>query len=137
MAVWTLMPVNKKSIEEVMYWEKDGKTIFFRQGWRGGSVTVTTADDNPPEIDLDGNDELSVYDLYDDHIVDVELDSFWDGCWSEWDWAVSDLTEEEQQEIQDAWDEDSYEAVEALGWEQTDTEVFFYGELSLERVTEN
>ena len=137
MAVWTLMPVNKKSIEEVMYWEKDGKTIFFRQGWRGGSVTITTADDNAPEIDLDGNDELSVYDLYDDHIVDVELDSFWDGCWSEWDWAVSDLTEEEQQQIQDAWDDDGYEAVEDLGWEQTDTEVFFYGELSLERINEN
>ena len=136
MAVWTLMPVNKKSIEEVMYWEKDGKTIFLRQGWRGGSVTVTTADDNKPDIDLD-SDEISVYDLYDDHIVDVELDSFWDGCWQEWDWAISGLTEEEQQEIEDAWDEDSYEAVEALGWEQTDTEVFFYGELSLERINEN
>ena len=40
MAVWTLMPANKKSIEEVVYWEKDGKTIFFRQGWRSvGSTT--------------------------------------------------------------------------------------------------
>ena len=136
MAVWTLMPVNKKSIEEVMYWEKDGKTVFFRQGWRGGSVTVTTADDNPPEIDLD-SDELSVYDLYDDHIVDVELDSFWDGCWGEWDWAVSGLTEEEQQEIEEAWDDNGYEGVEDLGWNQTDTEVYFYGELSLERINEN
>lgn len=136
MAVWTLMPVNKKSIEEVMYWEKDGKTVFFRQGWRGGSVTVTTADDNAPEIDLAG-DELSVYDLYDDHIVDVELDSFWDGCWGEWDWAVSGLTEEEQQEIEEAWDDNGYEGVEDLGWEQTDTEVYFYGELSLERINEN
>lgn len=136
MAVWTLMPVNKKSIEEVMYWEKDGKTVFFRQGWRGGSVTVTTADDNPPEIDLD-SDELSVYDLYDDHIVDVELDSFWDGCWGEWDWAVSSLTEEEQQEIEEAWDDNGYEGVEDLGWNQTDTEVYFYGELSLERINEN
>ena len=136
MAVWTMMPVNKKSIEEVMYWEKDGKTIFFRQGWRGGSVTVTTADDNPPEIDLD-SDELSVYDLYDDHIVDVELDSFWDGCWGEWDWAVSGLTEEEQQEIEEAWDDNGYEGVEDLGWNQTDTEVYFYGELSLERINEN
>jgi hypothetical protein len=136
MAVWTLMPVNKKSIEEVMYWEKDGKTVFFRQGWRGGSVTVTTADDKAPEIDLD-SDELSVYDLYDDHIVDVELDSFWDGCWGEWDWAVSGLTEEEQQEIEEAWDDNGYEGVEDLGWNQTDTEVYFYGELSLERINEN
>lgn len=137
MAVWTLMPVNKKSIEELMFWEKDGKVILFRQGWRGGSVTLVTADDNAPEIDLDGNEELDVYGLVDDHIVDVELDSFWDGCWGEWDWLDSGLTEEEQEEIQEAWDEDSYEAVEALGWEQTDAETYFYGELSLERVNEN
>lgn len=137
MAVWTLMPVNKKSIEELMFWEKDGKVILFRQGWRGGSVTLVTADDNAPEIDLDGNEELDVYGLVDDHIVDVELDSFWDGCWGEWDWLESGLTEEEQEEIQEAWDEDSYEAVEALGWEQTDAETYFYGELSLERVNEN
>ena len=137
MAVWTLMPVNKKSIEELMFWEKDGKVILFRQGWRGGSVTLVTSDDNAPEIDLDGNDELDVYGLVDDHIVDVELDSFWDGCWGEWDWLESGLTEEEQEEIQEAWDEDSYEAVEALGWEQTDAETYFYGELSLERVSEN
>ena len=137
MAVWTLMPVNKKSIEELMFWEKDGKVILFRQGWRGGSVTLVTSDDNAPEIDLDGNDELDVYGLVDDHIVDVELDSFWDGCWGEWDWLESGLTEEEQEEIQEAWDEDSYEAVEALGWEQTDAETYFYGELSLERVNEN
>lgn len=137
MAVWTLMPVNKKSIEEVMYWEKDGKLIFFRQGWRGGSVTLTTADDNPPEIDLEGNEELSVYDLFDDHIVEVELDSFWDGCWSEWDWAESCLTEEEQEEIERVWYEDSYEGLEEMGWDQTDTETFFYGELSLERINAN
>ena len=137
MAVWTLMPVNKKSIEELMFWEKDGKVILFRQGWRGGSVTLVTADDNAPEIDLDGNEELDVYGLVDDHIVDVELDSFWDGCWGEWDWLESGLTEEEQEEIQEAWDEDSYESVEALGWEQTDAETYFYGELSLERVNEN
>ena len=137
MAVWTLMPVNKKSIEELMFWEKDGKVILFRQGWRGGSVTLVTSDDNAPEIDLEGNDELDVYGLVDDHIVDVELDSFWDGCWGEWDWLESGLTEEEQEEIQEAWDEDSYEAVEALGWEQTDAETYFYGELSLERVNEN
>lgn len=120
-----------------MFWEKDGKVILFRQGWRGGSVTLVTADDNAPEIDLDGNEELDVYGLVDDHIVDVELDSFWDGCWGEWDWLESGLTEEEQEEIQEAWDEDSYEAVEALGWEQTDAETYFYGELSLERVNEN
>ncbi len=137
MAVWTLMPVNKKSIEEVMFWTKDGKTIVFRQGWRGGSVTLVTADDNEPSIDLEGNDELNVYDLYDDHIVEVELDSFWDGCWGEWEWNDQGLTDEEIEEIEAAWDDEGYEGVEELGWNQDDTETYFYGPLSLERVSEN
>jgi len=136
MAVWTLMPANKKSIEEVVYWEKDGKTIFFRQGWRSGSVTITTADDSPPNIDLDGNEELSVFDLYDDHVLDVELDSFWDGVWGEWDWNDEDLSDDEKEEIEDAWNENSYEGVEDLGWIQSETDTFFYGELTLEPVTE-
>jgi hypothetical protein len=131
------MPVNKKSIEEVMYWQKDGKTIVFRQGWRGGSVTLVTADDNEPSIDLEGNDELNVYDLYDDHIVEVELDSFWDGCWGEWEWNDQGLTDEEIEEIEAAWDDEGYEGVEELGWNQDDTETYFYGPLSLERVSEN
>ncbi len=137
MAVWTLMPVNKKSIEEVMFWTKDNMTIVLRQGWRGGTVSLVTADDDEPDIDLKGNDELNVYDLVDDHIVDVQLDSFWDGCWSEWDWLESGLTEDEQQEIEDAWDEDGFDGVEELGWIQDDCETYFYGELSLERVNEN
>lgn len=137
MAVWTLAPAYKKSIEEIMFWQKDDKTIVFRQGWRGGSVILTTVDDNPPDIDLEGNDELNVFDLIDDHIVDVDLDSFWDGCWSEWDWNEQGLTVEEIEEIEAAWDENSYEGVEELGWNNIDTETYFYGELTLERVNEN
>lgn len=137
MAVWTLMPANKKSIEEITFWEKDGRTIVYRQGWRGGSVTVTTADDNPPEIDLEDNDELNVLELVDDHIVDVEIESFWDGCWGDWDWNEQGLSDEEIEEIEAAWEEDGYNGVEDLGWNINETATWFYGELVLERVTEN
>jgi len=137
MAVWTLMPVNKKSIEEVTFWTKDNMTIAFRHGWRGGSVTLVTTDDNAPDIDLEGNDELNVYDLVDDHVVSVDLDSFWDGCWAEWDWNEQDLSSEEQEEIEEAWNEDGHDGLEELGWTEDDCEAYFYGELSLERVSEN
>ena len=140
MAVWTLMPVNKKSIQEVEFWTKDGKVIQYSVWWRGGSVTLTTTTDAAPEIDLDNDDidGLDVYSLADGEIIlDVEMDSFWDGDSSEWLANSPDVTEEELQEVIDAWEEDFSEGVENLGWEQDDTEVYFHGELSLERLESN
>jgi hypothetical protein len=140
MAVWTLMPVYKKSIQEVEFWTKDGKVIQYNVWWRGGSVTLTTATDAAPEIDLENADDdgLDVYSLVDgENILDVEMDSFWDGDNSEWLANSPDVTEEELQEVIDAWEEDFSEGVENLGWEQDDTEVYFHGELSLEQVVEN
>ena len=131
MARWTLMPANKKSIEEVMLWEKDGKTIVYRLGWRSGSVTIATVDETPPKIDLEGNDKIEVFSLYDDNILEIELDCFWDICWH--DWEMDGLSDQEKEEIIAAWELYSYEGVEALGWEQTETETYFYGPLVLER----
>ena len=51
--------------------------------------------------------------------------------------CLSYVTEEELQEVIDAWEEDWSEGVENLGWELDDTEVYFHGELSLEQVVEN
>jgi hypothetical protein len=70
-------------------------------------------------------------------ILDVEMDSFWDGDSTEWVAVSPDVTEEELQEVIDAWEEDFSEGVENLGWEQDDNEVYFHGELTLERVVEN
>jgi len=102
MAVWTLMPVYKKSIQEVEFWTKDGKVIQYSVWWRGGSVTLTTATDAAPEIDLDNDDidGLDVYGLVDgEHILDVEMDGFWDGDSSEWLATSPGVTEEELQEV--------------------------------------
>jgi hypothetical protein len=43
------------------------------------------------------------------------------------------MTEEEQQAIEAAWEEDFYDGMEALGWSNDDTEYWFYGELELEQ----
>lgn len=137
MAAWTLMPVDKKSIEEITYFVKDNNVVAYRLGWRGGSVCLLTSDDNPPEIDLDGNDELNVYDLIDDHIVEVELDSFWDGCWSDWEVISGEVSDEELEEMMEAYEENYDDGLAELGWENDEYEVKFYGQLSLERVTEN
>ena len=140
MAVWTLAPAYKKSIQEIEFWTKDGKVIQYSVWWRGGNVNLTTATDEAPEIDLVNADidGLDVYSLADGEIIlDVEMDSFWDGDSVEWLAVSPDVTEEELQEVIDAWEEDWSEGVENLGWEQDDSEVYFHGELTLERVNEN
>lgn len=140
MAVWALAPAYKKSIEEVEFWTKDGKVIQYSVWWRGGNVNLTTATDEAPEIDLENDDAdgLDVYSLADgETILDVEMDSFWDGDSTEWLAVSPDVTEEELQEVIDAWEEEWSEGVENLGWELDDTEVYFHGKLTLERINEN
>jgi hypothetical protein len=43
------------------------------------------------------------------------------------------MTEEQQDEIMDAWNEDFSDGLENLGWSNDDTEYWFYGELELEQ----
>ena len=139
MAKWNLMPKFKKNIQEITFWSKDGKIIQYSLWWRSGNVILTTATDEKPDIDLENADDegLSVYDLIDgETILEVDLDSFWDGDNSEWLATSPDVTEEELQEVIDAWDEDWSEGVDNLGWKQEDTEIRFYGELKIEKVEE-
>lgn len=134
MAKWNLMPKYKKSIQEIEFWTKDGKVIQYSVWWRGGNVILNTATDERPEIDLENADDdgLDVYSLADGEIIlDVEMDGFWDGDSSEWLANSSDVTEEELQEVKDAWEDSWSEGVENLGWEQDDNEVYFHGPLRL------
>ena len=137
MARWNLAPKYKKSIQEIEFWTKDGNVIQYSVWWRGGNVILTTATDEAPEIDLENDDidGLDVYSLVDGEIIlDVEMDGFWDGDSSEWLATSPGVTEEELQEVRDAWEEDFSEGVENLGWELDDNEVYFHGELEIEKV---
>lgn len=137
MAKWNLMPKYKKSIQEIEFWTKDGKVIQYSVWWRGGNVILNTPTDEAPEIDLVNadSDGLDVYSLADgEHILDVEMDSFYDGDSTEWLAVSPDVTEEELQEVIDAWEEEWSEGVENLGWELDDNEVYFHSELEIEKV---
>lgn len=137
MAIWNLAPVNKKSIEEITFWTKDDQVIARRVGWRGGSAIVVTADNNPPNINLEENEDLCVYDIVDEeHILEVEMGDLWDGCWVEWECVAGEVTDEELEEIQEVYDNDFEEGLNDMGWNEDDFELRFYGELSLELVEE-
>lgn len=137
MSSWTLMPENKKSIEEVTYFVKDDKVVVYRIGWRAGSVNVLTSDDNPPELELEENEEIDVLGIVDEeHVLSVDLDSFWDGCWNDWEIVAGEVSDEELDEMIAAYEEDYDDGLEALGWTNDDYEIMFYGPLLIEKVEE-
>ena len=124
MAIWTLKTIHKKSAVEKQFWYKDGKTVIRYEGYRWGEFYCEN--DEQPEIDLANPDEYNLS----DSDYDWELASLDDGCWVEWEYP-DDMTEEEQEEIENAWEEEFYEGMEELGWSNDDTEYILQGPLEL------
>ena len=125
MATWELSTEYKKNAIEVQLWYKDGVTIKRIEGYRWG--TFYCESDEKPDIDLYNED--GGYELSDDG-YSWELDSLDDGCWADWEFP-DEVSEEERAKIEEAWDNEWYEGVEALGWSQDDTEYWFQGPLKL------
>lgn len=113
MALWKIEPTWKKSLIERTHMFKDDKEIIVETGWRWGEFTVETEDDNPPLI-VDGTD------LYDCG-YDVELVECTDGCWEEHEFIG--FTEEEEEELNEWLEENSFFDLEEDGWVYGDTEM--------------
>jgi len=126
MATWALTTKTKKNAVERQFWYKDGRVIIREEGYRWGKFYCESYE--RPDVDLANPDG---YELGGTE-YDWELDHLDDGCWADWTYP-DDMTEEEQQAIEAAWDEDFYDGMEALGWSNDDTEYWFYGELELEQ----
>ena len=126
MSTWVLTTLEKKNAVETEFWIKDIQTIKRKTGFRWGKVYCES--DERPDIDLANPDGLDVFNTD----YDFELDSLDDGCWAEVEYP-QDMTEEEQERMDELWDEDSYDGWESEGWINSDTETHFYGPLSLEQ----
>lgn len=124
MAIWTLKTLYKKSAIEKQYWYKDGQTVIRHEGYRWGEFYCES--DEQPELDLNN---LIEYNLSNSD-YDWELVSLDDGCWAEWSFP-EDMSEEDQAAIENAWDEDSFEGLESLGWSCDDTDYILQGPLEL------
>ena len=123
MATWQLSTEYKKNAIEVQLWYKDGVAIKRVEGYRWG--TFSCESDERPDIDL--RNEGDGYELAD---YDWELGSLDDGCWADWEYPT-DFPIEERIKIEEAWDNDWYDGMEALGWSNDDTEYWFQGLLKL------
>ena len=141
MAVWTVKTYHKKNVQEVeTYHKREGDgTVVVTNGFRWGSWTVETSDDNPPEFEFtevpngDGKkDSINMLDCEYNNIESVELISMDDGgCW--YDVDVTGLDEEQQAEIEDFLEENSpYELEERNdGWYQDETEWWIWGPIQI------
>jgi hypothetical protein len=142
MATWTVSTYHKKNVQEVeTYLQRDGEgKVVVTNGFRWGTWTVETNDDNPPEFEFtevpggDGRkDSINMLDCSVNNIEDVELDSMDDGgCW--YDVDVTDLDEEQQAEIEDFLEENSpyeLEEREDEGWYQDETEWWIWGPIQI------
>lgn len=135
MATWKISTRNKKMCEERQFWTKDGQTIIRTEGYRWGTFTVETSDDNPPEGITESNtDGIDMYSYFGENAENgAELDSMDDGCYGDWEFP-DDMPEEEQDKIIEGWDEDAYEFLESEGWYNAETEAWLFGELDIERI---
>lgn len=129
MAQWKVSTRDKKSVEEHEIWEKDGRIIVRISGFRWGTWTVTTDDEDPPEFDRDENDCVDMYDCG----YDSELDMLDDGWYGEVRYP-DDCDQEEIDRMNEMWDEEGYDAWEAEGWTQTETECWAWGEFDVEKI---
>jgi hypothetical protein len=136
MAIWKISTREKKSCEEREFWTKDGKTVVRINGFRWGTFTVETSDDNPPEgITEENPDGVDMYGYFGDNAEDgAELDSMDDGWYGDYEYAG--FTDEEQEEIAEALDEADghYEYLEENGWHNSETEAWLFGPLDIEQV---
>ena len=127
MATWKLSTASKKNAVEKQFWTKGGVTITREEGYRWG--TFYCESEVQPDVDLDNEDGY----LLTNSEYDWELDMLDDGCWVDWDFP-EDMSDEEQERIQELCEEDFIEGLEGDGWVNDDTEYWFYGPLELEEV---
>lgn len=124
MAIWKITNLHKKNAVERQFWINDGVTVIRDEGFRWGIWTCES--DEQPDIDLDNPDgyELMTTDY------DWEMQEMIDGSWVIWGFP-DDMSEEEQERIQELWNQDSFEGLESDGWSNDETEHWIYGPIKL------
>lgn len=127
---WTIKPVDKKSIEEVEHFSKDGMEVVHTTGWRWGEWTVATNDGNPPELEF-VNGRVDVNNSYGNNIEEIEMVETSDGWLDDTEWP-DDIDPDERTKIEEAMDEDGYyTALEENDWYHSDTEMYISGPIEI------
>lgn len=127
-------PQYKKSITELVSFRKpvegeEGqyKWITQDQGWRWGKWVGLVTEEELQELKEDSERESCEPECYEG----LEMDYLDDGVWLYYE-KSENVTDEELEAFEEAWDNDGYEGVEELGWEDWGTETFINCNLEIE-----
>ena len=134
MAFWKVSTLQKKSCEEREIWSKGNKSIIRINGFRWGTFTLETTDDNPPDGITEENKEgINISDYTGSNFKSIALDSMDDGWLG--DCELSDnIDEDEQAELLEGMEDDYYEYLETNGWVNDETEVWLFGPLEITKI---
>ena len=124
MAKWTIANIEKKSVCEIKSWIKNDQIIQLVEFYRFGEWSCET--DAKPNIDLINEDGFEVTDSK----YQWEMEVMSDGMGYEWEFPDA-MDEAEKEAIEEAWSEQFYEGLEALGWEEQSVSQWIYGPISL------
>lgn len=125
MAKWIITNVESKSVCEIKSWIKNGQIIQLVEFYRFGEWSCES--EIRPKLDLINNDGFEVTDS--EYQWNMEFMS--DGMGYEWEFP-DEMDEADKEAIEEAWSEQFYEGLEALGWEEQADSHWIYGAISLE-----
>ena len=115
---------KNKIVETEFYYKQGSDSIKINTAYRSGWVIATEQ-----EILNDYNPKVGI----DVRSLELEDHSFLDGRGDDIEFPDS-LPEEEKDRLSDMYYESGTEGLEDEGWEHDDTEVWFVGELKIEKV---
>ena len=131
---YLIYPYNKWMVneEELLVGSEDKKFIL-RTEWKGGTFLVTPQDEDEREVlqtAVDAEDDDRDNELVSSSFTEFELYETTDGS-NEIDFT-SEFTDEEQEQIQEAYDEDWFSGLEELGYGPEDGWFTLWGKVVAE-----
>ncbi|MGA1772441.1 MAG: hypothetical protein ACO39T_09245 [Flavobacteriaceae bacterium] len=133
---YKVTPKYKKTLEEIEFWQnpETKKTFSKTLIWRSGVYRITPQDEDEVNMLLaamDHDDELCITDF-----SEFELDGAWDCC-SEDIGFIGVWSDEEKQELENAFYDEGFFALEGMGFDTIEgAEITIYDGVDVEEVGE-
>lgn len=123
---WRVSTREKKSIIQTETWKKDDQVATREIGWRWGHFDY----EKKPGFDFG---DLQSYEqgVAADDLGDYVDSDFTDGCWEEWTWP-EEMSQNEMEDLEAAFDVVGEDAMEDAGWYHDDTEYWLSGPLDIQ-----
>jgi hypothetical protein len=135
MTRWTVSTQQKKNVEEHELWQKDDFVIRRITGFRFGTWSVETNDNEAPILNQDSGpsgDAINMNEYFDENVESIEIEMLDDGWYADVIWP-DDMPEDERERLEELWEEESYSGWEGEGWVNYETECWATGPLDIER----